>query len=304
MGIELVDGSECIVWRYHERLGEEISEASCSDLIESFRLHGQRHPALGRRNPRVGEPSIELIYGARRLFAAIRLKVKLIIDVREIEDRAAIKEMEIENRDRKDISAYERGMSYRRWLNAGLFSSQAELASQIGVSESQVSRLLKYGEIPAVVIGAFDSVNSIREDWAVALAKQCKVPDRRQVILRRAREAAALRGSCAPDLIFRKLIAKENSTHPEQAPQHDEVVRTSSGVPLYRVGFRSNTVHFIVPRSSLSEQDIRELKTHLAARLEQLVAEPASGPVNQPKIYPGRPLSTSLSQASVGSIPT
>ena len=131
--------------------------------------------------------TIELIYGARRLFVATKLGINLLVDVRELDDRAAIVEMEIENRLRTDISPYERGMSYRRWLNTRLFASQSELAKELGISEAQVSRLLRYAELPAAVVGAFDSVRSIREEWAIALAKVCQDSGRRPGLMRRAR---------------------------------------------------------------------------------------------------------------------
>lgn len=289
MAIERLDPAECIVWEFHARHGAENSTDFCSDLVESFRLHGQRHPVLGRRIEGSEHSPVEIIYGARRLYAARELGIRLLVDIRRLDDRAAVIEMEVENRNRTDISPYERGMAYRRWLNASLFSSQAELASHIGVSESQVSRLLKYADLPAVVVAAFDSVKSIREEWAVALARACKTPQRKQLIVRRAREASLSRQSPPPHVTYRRLISDDNFLPGFNAKRHDEVVRTASGRPLYRIGIRSSTVHFIFSSDRLSEDAIGELKNTLAAALEKLTIDAArikyspAAPLPQPE---------------------
>lgn len=273
MAIERLDPAECIVWEFHARHGTENSTGFCSDLVESFRLHGQRHPVLGRRPEGLEHTPVEIIYGARRLYAARELGIKLLVDIRRLDDRAAVIEMEIENRNRTDISPYERGMAYRRWLNASLFSSQAELASHIGVSESQVSRLLKYADLPAVVVAAFDSVRSIREEWAVALARACKTPHRRQLIVRRAREASLSRSSPPPHVTYRRLISDDNPLPGSSGKRRDEVVRNASGKPLYRIGIRASTVHFIFSSDRLSEDAIGELRKALAVALERLTTD-------------------------------
>src|SRR5215469_665604 len=267
MAIEQVEPASCTLWQFHERFGDELTDESCKELITSIQRHGQRHPVLGRGLARSRGRKIELIYGARRLFAATQLGVKLLVDVREMEDREAIVEMEIENRLRADISPYERGMSYRRWLNARLFPSQAELAKELGVSEAQVSRLLRYADLPAAVVGAFDGVQSIREEWAVALAKICQDPSRRQGVLRRAREASQGERRYPPQVVFRRLVSTDLLGGHDVRPR-DEVVKTISGAPMYRIAVRAKSVHFIVPRDGLSEKLMHELKRLLSSTLQ------------------------------------
>lgn len=271
MAIEHVEPAKCTLWQFHERFGDEPSGESCKELIISIQHHGQRHPALGRRTPRTAGAKIELIYGARRLFAAAHLDVKLLVDVRDLDDREAIVEMEIENRLRTDISPYERGMSYRRWLNARLFASQSELAKELGVSEAQVSRLLRYADLPAAVVGAFDGVQSIREEWAVALARVCQDSSRRQTVLRRAREASRNERRYAPQVIFRRLISPPNSSQCEKDRPRDEVVKTLSGKPIYRIAVRAKSIHFIVPRNHLADHVMEELKRQLTSTLGELI---------------------------------
>lgn len=268
MGTEQVEPARCSLWQFHERLGDEVSVGSCRELITSIQRHGQRHPALGRRVAGAAGVTIELVYGARRLFAAAQLGVKLLVDVRELDDRAAVVEMEIENRLRTDISPYERGMSYRRWLNARLFASQSELAKALGVSEAQVSRLLRYAELPAAVVGAFDTVQSIREEWASVLAKICQDPACRPGVLRRAREVSRGEQRWPPQVVYRRLVSAARLNGRETTRPRDEVVTSPSGKPIYRVAVRAKTVHFIVPRDGLSEHVVHELKRQLAFALE------------------------------------
>ena len=275
MAIEHVQPAGCVLWQFHERFGDEISRESCKELITSIQRHGQRHPVLGRRVAGTTDRKIELIYGGRRLFAAEQLGVKLLVDVRELDDREAIIEMEIENRLRTDISAYERGMSYRRWLNARLFASQTELAGELGISEAQVSRLLRYADLPAAVVGAFDGVHSIREEWAVALAKICQDPSRRPGVLRRARDVSKGQQCYPPQVVFRRLMSVGRLDGTESLSPRDEIVKTTSGKPLYRIAVRAKTVHFIVSRDHLSEHLVHELRRQLAFTLEPAVDEGA-----------------------------
>src|SRR5580693_5669068 len=133
----LVSPFECAIWKGHERLEDHINEETCRQEIKSVLAHGQKIPALARRM--IGEPSYryELIYGVRRLFIARHLNVPLLIQVRDLSDREAVIALDIENRQRKELSPYERGRSYSAWLRAGLFSSQDELAHVLKVSSSQ-----------------------------------------------------------------------------------------------------------------------------------------------------------------------
>lgn len=267
MAIEEVEPGNCILWQFHPRLGDEVTGGSCEDLINSVRQHGQRQPALGRRIEAKAGATIELIYGGRRLFAATALGVRLVVDVRDIDDRAAAVEMEVENRLRADISPYERGMSYRRWLNAGLFRNQSEMAAELGVSEPQISRLLRYAELPAAVISAFDSARSIKEEWAVALAKSCQDSERRPQVIRRAREIVQAPRRYPSHVVYRRLISDAESRVPNQS--HDEIVKNSFGKPVYRLAVRANAVHFIVPRDRLSGRLLKELKSALLSALEE-----------------------------------
>jgi ParB/RepB/Spo0J family partition protein len=247
----------------HDRLGDGIDIDSCKSLLDSMEKHGQKSAVLGR--PLVNDPDyeVELIYGARRLFVAQQLGIDLSVEVRVIDDREALVEMDIENRVRADISPYERGLSYRRWLRSGHFANQAEIAKCLGVSEAQVSRLLRYSELPAAIVNAFASSRDIREEWAVELAKRCRDEEFREGMLRRARDCRSTERQLSPQHVYDVLV-NNGVRKPVNAGSRDEVVKNESGEVVARIAFRAKSVHFIVARDRVTKPVLQDLKQLLA----------------------------------------
>ncbi len=198
-----VDPFRCRVWNLHNRLEEHIDEESCKAEIRSFMEYGQLIPVLGRKIEDEADYDIELIYGARRLFVARHLKKPLLIEVRSLSNREALVAMDIENRQRVDVSPYERALSYARWLRSGVFSSQEDLARALKVSPSHVSHLLKLARLPSIVASAFATATDICEGWGLDLADLLDDPERRAFALRAARSLAAL----SPPLPVERLSA-------------------------------------------------------------------------------------------------
>jgi ParB/RepB/Spo0J family partition protein len=269
-----VKPSQCRVWTLHARSEEHLSKDSCADLVESVRKHGQRHAVLGRKIAARDGVDFEVIYGARRLFVARQLEIDVLMDVRDIDDRSALIEMDVENRARSDISPYERGQNYARWLRAGHFKNQAELARGLGISEAQVSRLLKYSELSAAVVGAFRSVHDIREEWAVALANACRDSKVREDILRRARERSESSSELSPLRTFDTLLngSRMSVVHYKE---RCEIVTGSTGEVLFRVANRSKAVHLILPRAKLAAATLRRITREISAILEECNASDA-----------------------------
>jgi len=259
---------KCRMWSMHDRMGEDAGGGTAyRSLVESLKAQGQKQPVLGRCTQGSCEFEVELIYGARRLAAARELGMELLVEIREIDDRDALIEMDIENRVREDISPYERGMSYRRWLRSGLFATQAEIAKALGVSEAQVCRLLKFGDLPAAIVAAFRSPHEIREEWAGNLWNLCRDPAFRDGMLRRARRISSARQPLSPQEVYETLVTGV-SGKAIRARTRDEVVKGGAGQPLFRIGFRAKAVHFIVPREMLSEDMLANVSTQLKQSLD------------------------------------
>jgi ParB/RepB/Spo0J family partition protein len=118
------------------------------EIIDSMAADGQLTAALVRR---VGD-RFELIAGHTRFTAAFKLKWKTLrCDVSRCDNATAAKLVYLENAKRRDLTPIERarGLAKMRdeYKAAGL--SQAQLAKDIGGSESGVSNQLRLLELPA-----------------------------------------------------------------------------------------------------------------------------------------------------------
>jgi ParB family chromosome partitioning protein len=219
--IEL-DPFECRVWASHDRPEEELTVASCRAEMEHIRRHGQAVPVIGR--PIADDPNwkAEIICGARRLFIARQLGIPLRVELRQLTDREAFAVMDGENRLRKDLSHYARGLSYASALRNNVFKSQRELARSLGISVAQVTRCVMVARLPAIVVDAFPSSADIREGWGVALCHVCRSEELRTALVARARRLAGMHPRLPPEVVYRKLIRGLES-HGARAP--DELIR-------------------------------------------------------------------------------
>ncbi|HEY6927727.1 MAG TPA: ParB/RepB/Spo0J family partition protein [Steroidobacteraceae bacterium] len=263
-----VDPFRCRMWTQHDRIQENISVESCREEIASFRLHGQLVPALGRRLYNDPTHDIELICGARRHFVACHLNVALRVELRNLDDRACIIAMDIENRLRRNISIYERGVSYTAWMRNGLFSSQDEIARALKLSASHVSRARKIAALPAVIINSFESPTQIREEWGLALALAMEDPSRRESMIRRARELVRPQEKLQPLEVYRRLIGsipKKTSI----ACLREEIVRCRDGKPLFRIKPAPNSVVLMLPAERISRKRLGEIRSFLRIVLEE-----------------------------------
>lgn len=165
-----VDPAECRMWSEHNRAYELLNEDNCRDLIDGIRSQGrQEFPAIVRRARGVEGASYEVICGARRHFAVSWLRAnnypqfKYLIEVRDLTDEEAFRLADIENRDREDISDYERARDYARAVEAYYGGKQKTMAARLEVSEAWLSRYLMMARLPEAVIGAYASIRDIRE---------------------------------------------------------------------------------------------------------------------------------------------
>lgn len=247
-----VNPFRCRMWHMHDRLEEHISEGNCSAEIQSFEDHGQLVPVLGRRINDGSDHDIELIYGARRLFVARHINKPLLVEVRDLSDREAIIAMDLENRQRKDISPYERALSYARWLRAGYFESQEDMARILKISQSQVSRYLKMARLPSVIVNAFGSAVDICEGWGLDLIEVLENPQTRRPILRKAREIAETTPRPAARDVYRQLLGSAAPGRKPRRLAHDKVVKDQWGNPLFRVREQRNAILLILPIEKVS----------------------------------------------------
>lgn len=265
----------CRMCLFQQRLDSYVTEENCRAEIESFLKHGQLIPVLGRMLSGDPDHDIELIYGARRLFVARHLNVQLLVQVTEMSDRDAIVSMEIENRHRLDISPYERGLSYMRWLRTGKFQSQEDLARSLGVSASQMSRLLKLARMPSVIVNAFENPFEICEGWGIELCDALDDPQRRDRTVRAARSISKRNPRPGPREVYQELLeAVANPHRPRSRSQRDKVVRDASGLPLFRIRQQTSSIAILLPTDKVSTEAMQHISDAIVVILARGKLQP------------------------------
>jgi ParB family chromosome partitioning protein len=129
--------------------------------------------------------------------------VLAVID--NLDDRTLFVEMDRENRARKDLSAWEQGMMYRRALQQGLFPSNRKLAEAIGVDLSALGKALALADLPDAVVQAFASPLELQFRWAKPLAQA--LGSRADAVLACARELALGAADRPARQVFDRLVA-------------------------------------------------------------------------------------------------
>jgi ParB family chromosome partitioning protein len=232
---------------------------------------------MGRRLSNDADFDVELIYGARRLFIARHLNMPLLVEERELTDAQAIVAMHSENRNRRDVSPYERGLSYMRWLRSGHFSSQEHISKALGVSPSQVSRMLRIAKLPSVIVGAFPSPLDICESWGLELIAAWDDPERRPHLSNRARALAGSGEQLPGRTVFRELMAASLPGRKLPRSQRDEVVKSAAGETLFRIKRNARAVALVVPLGSASPANLAFIRSSVAAILEGSSRPEANG---------------------------
>jgi ParB family chromosome partitioning protein len=262
-----VNPFRCRVWELHDRLEGQITEETCKAEIESFSKHGQLIPALGRPLRNDPDFEVELIYGARRLFAARHINMPLKVELRELSDQEAIIAIDIENRQRLEVSPYERGISYTQWLREGYFKSQDDICRVLRLTPSRVSRLLKVARLPSVIVNAFQAPQDIREEWALELVDAFEDPQRRASTVQKARAIGATKTRPAARVIYQQLLSTASGRRPKPS-KRDEVVKGRGGTPLFRIRQQTNSLLLLLPMGRMSRKTLEEIREALTGILE------------------------------------
>ncbi len=192
-----VDPAVCKMWERHNRDYALLHPENCRDLIDGIRSQGrQEFPAIVRRVEGEEGVEYEVICGARRHFAVSWLRennypqFKYLIEVRDLSDEEAFRLADIENRDREDISDYERAVDYAQAIELYYGGKQKAMAGRLEVSEVWLSRYLGLAKLPQDVVDAFPTKRDIKELHARTLKPLMAKPAHRDKVLQAARMIA------------------------------------------------------------------------------------------------------------------
>lgn len=241
-----VDPCRCRVWSFNVRVQQDVCETTCRAEIDSVRRDGQVVPVIGRPLHGVPNVDIEIICGMRRLFVARHLRIPLRVELRELSDREATVVIEAENSLRKQTSPYERGLWLSRLLRENLYQSQDEMGRELGISPTQVTRLLKFAEMPPMILGAFASPHDIRESWAVELHKAWG-DERHRLIADRARTLEKQTPRPPAIAIYEILLASRGTVAGVRRRGAGHVVKSPTGRPLLRIERQRREVVLRIP---------------------------------------------------------
>ena len=192
-----VDPDRCRMWPRHNRRYDLLTETRCADLIEGFKAQGQQEfPAVVRRIQ--GDPAFdyEVICGARRHWTVAWLRAhnyrsfRFLIEVRDLSDEEAFRLGDIENRDRADISDYERAADYADAVGRYYQGRQKDMAARLEVSETWLSRYLALAKLPKAIIDAYADITEIKERHARDLKPLLGAADKKKAILDEAKAIA------------------------------------------------------------------------------------------------------------------
>jgi ParB family chromosome partitioning protein len=201
----------------------------------------------------------EVVYGHRRLEACRQLGLPVLAVIDNLDDRTLFIEMERENRGRADLSPWEQGVMYARALETGLFSSNRQLASAIGVDHSNLGKSLALARLPTEIIEAFATPLDIQLRWAsllnYALEKDAKrtKDQARTVSKKRA-------GMSAKDVLAFIVASGEGDEHDTSSEDGADVEIEVEKQVDFRYNARGQaTVKILVPLTAAQKSSLEKL---------------------------------------------
>jgi ParB family chromosome partitioning protein len=174
----LLDPARVRIWPGNARHYGHLSEENCRELIDSIVAEGgQKVPAVVRRIEDDPDHDYEVIAGTRRHWSISWLRshsypdMQFVAQVASLDDEAAFRLADLENRARKDVSDLERARNYAEALHAHYGSHLTRMAERLKLSKGWLSKMIKVAGIPDAVIAAFASPNDVQLKPAYALAQ-------------------------------------------------------------------------------------------------------------------------------------
>jgi ParB family transcriptional regulator, chromosome partitioning protein len=165
---------------------------------------GQKVPALVRKLKNDPDHDYEVIYGSRRHWATSWLRVNnypefvFLAEVRDLDDEAAFRLADLENRARQDITEFERANNYAAALLIHYDGKQTKMAQRLNISKGLLSKMIAFANVSDKIMVAFAVPGELSLRQGYSLAQAVSTP---------AAEARASRAAGA--------IVKENAAHVE-----------------------------------------------------------------------------------------
>jgi ParB family transcriptional regulator, chromosome partitioning protein len=228
-----LDPARCRIWSGNARAYDRLSEAACRELIDSLIAEGgQKVPAIIRRIESDPDHDYEVIAGTRRHWAISWLRANsypemvFVAQVHVLDDEAAFRIADIENRARTDVSDIERARNYAHAMQAYYGGHLTRMAERLNISKGWLSKMVKVAGIPDAVLDAFSSLAEVQLKPAYPLAQALDDSAQAKAIVAVARsiageQAQLIKGGLPPypaSEVLRRLLSAPHG-HAESRPQ-------------------------------------------------------------------------------------
>jgi len=234
-------------------------------LKESLKAHGQEIPIRVRPVKDALPYEFEIISGHRRHAACLALDTETggfpilaMVDAEAADAREFVLKMYRENEERYDLSAFEKGRMFVRWMEAGLYESQRDIGAAVGLGESAVAKYLAVATLPPAVLAAFGDERLIPMSWGSAISQALKVNE--AAVLKTAERLAHRQPRPTPDALFKALVSAAADKRPTRATSREESVRIGGRIPL-KVGAARNRI--ILKLAHLDDDLQKQLREEL-----------------------------------------
>jgi ParB family chromosome partitioning protein len=174
-----LDPKRCRIWSGNARNYAALNANRCRDLIDSMIAEGgQKVPALVRKLKNDPDYDYEVIYGTRRHWTISWLRANnypdfvFLAEVRDLDDEAAFRLADLENRGRQDVTEIERAKNYASALPLHYEGKQAKMAERLNISKGLLSKMIAFANVNDKIMAAFAVPGelSLRQGYALAQA--------------------------------------------------------------------------------------------------------------------------------------
>ncbi len=193
----LLDPARVRIWPGNARSYAHLTEEGCRELIDSIIAEGgQKVPAVVRRVEGDPDYDYEVIAGTRRHWSISWLRAHsypdmvFVAQVAVLDDEAAFRLADLENRARKDVSDLERARNYAAALRSHYDNHLTRMAERLKLSKGWLSKMLKVAALPDTVIAAFASPADVQLKPAYTLAQALDDKSAAPAILAKAKAMA------------------------------------------------------------------------------------------------------------------
>ncbi len=279
----LLDPARVRIWPGNARSYAHLTEAGCRELIDSIIAEGgQKVPAVVRRVEDNADYDYEVIAGTRRHWSISWLRannypdMRFVAQVATLDDEAAFRLADLENRARADVSDLERARNYAAALKTHYGNHATRMAERLKLSKGWLSKMLKVATLPDAIVAAFASPADVQLKPGYTLAQALDDPAAAAAITTEAaalaREQQERRDAGSPPLpapdVLRRLLDAPRDGEVAASPYVFTTYDGRTALTVQSVNRQGVTVR-LHAGSGMGAAEFAEALQHALAELER-----------------------------------